>query len=423
MVHAHVPTFFTRRNLQKNTQQLTCLKVKRKTLARYIVSEILPPLFVGLLAFTFLLLIVRILKLIELVVTRGVPLIQIGKLLALIMPTFLELTVPMAFLLAILLGLGRLSNDHEILALKALGISPIQILLPLGLIAVLIAGITLSLTMYARPAANQALRKELYNIARSRIGTALKEKVFNDDFPKILIYVEEIIPPGNTAQGVLIVDKRDAAKEDVILGKVALISTDEQTNTLGLRLFDGSIYEREKKRPGFSQTRFNIYDFKVDLDELIGPVKKKDSGPKDVSVKHLLHLIREKESQGANAIPERMELQQRFSFAFAPFVFCLLGVSLILLPRASRSNRSWGFASCLFWLVTYYGLLSLGKALGDKGFLAPGPALWLPNLVVGGLSFHLFTRAVRESPLMVLTKFDTAFAWAGKHVNRLKRAH
>ena len=73
--------------------------------------------------------------------------------------------------------------------------------------------------MFARPAANTALRKELYNIARSRIGTALREKVFNDDFPKILIYVEEIIPPGTTAQGVLIVDRRDPNKEASSLAK------------------------------------------------------------------------------------------------------------------------------------------------------------------------------------------------------------
>jgi len=395
--------------------------VKRKTLARYIVSEILPPFFVGLLAFTFVLLIARILKLIELVVTRGVPLLQIGKLLSLILPTFLELTVPMAFLLAILLALGRLSHDHEILALKASGVGPYQILWPIAILAVIIAAITLCLTLFARPAANQALRKELYSIARSRIGTALKEKVFNDDFPKILIYLEEIIPPGNTAQGVLIVDKRDAAKEDIILGKVAMISTDEQTNTLGLKLFDGSIYETEKKRPGFSQTRFNIYDFKVDLDELIGPVKKKDSGPKDVSVKHLLHAIDEKEKNGATAIPERMELQQRFSFAFVPLVFCLLGVSLTLLPRSVRASRSWGFALCLFWLLTYYGLLSLGKALGDKGIVWPAPALWLPNFVVGSISVHLFLRAVRESPLLMMAKFDAAFAWVGKVMNRLAR--
>jgi len=318
--------------------------VKRRTLARYLISEILPPFFFGLLAFTFVLLIARILKLIELVVTRGVPLLQIAKLLSLILPTFLELTVPMAFLLAILLGLGRLSHDQEILALKASGVSPLRILWPIAHLALIIAAITLLLTMVARPAANQALKKELYNIAKSRIGTALKEKVFNDDFPKILIYVEEIIPPGNTAQGVLIVDKRDPQRDDIILGKVAIISTDEQTNTLGLRLFDGSIYERQKKRPGFSQTRFNIYDFKLDLDDLVGPVKKKDSGPKEVSLNHLIATIHQKEDSGVKAIPERMELQQRFSFAFVPLIFCLLGVSLILLPHSARAGRSWDFS-------------------------------------------------------------------------------
>jgi lipopolysaccharide export system permease protein len=297
-----------------------------------------------------------------------------------------------------------------------------QILWPVAIIAVVIAAITLLLTMFARPAANQALQKELYNIAKSRIGTALREKVFNDDFPKILIYVEEIIPPGNTAQGVLIVDKRDPAKEDIILGKVALISTDEQTNTLGLKLFDGSIYEREKKRPGFSQTRFNIYDFKLDLDELLGPIKKKDSGPKEVSFKRLIHLIREKEGRGIKALPERMEMQQRFSFAFVPLVFGLLGVSLTLLPRSARASRSWGFALCLFWLLAYYALLSLGKALGDKGMLEPVPALWLANLVVGGIAIHLFTKAIRESPLALLTKLDTAFAWAGQHMSKLKQS-
>lgn len=395
--------------------------MKRRTLARYLISEILPPFFFGLLAFTFVLLIARILKLIELVVTRGVPLLQIAKLLSLILPTFLELTVPMAFLLAILLGLGRLSHDQEILALKASGVSPLRILWPIAHLALIIAAITLLLTMVARPAANQALKKELYNIAKSRIGTALKEKVFNDDFPKILIYVEEIIPPGNTAQGVLIVDKRDPQRDDIILGKVAIISTDEQTNTLGLRLFDGSIYEREKKRPGFSQTRFNIYDYKLDLDDLVGPVKKKDSGPKEVSLNHLIATIHQKEDSGVKAIPERMELQQRFSFAFVPLIFCLLGVSLILLPHSARAGRSWGFLLCLFWLLAYYGLLSLGRALGDKGLLHPVPALWLPNLVVGGIAVHLFTKALRESPLQLLTKLDAAFTWTGQRVGRLKR--
>ena len=394
--------------------------MKQKTLSRYLIGEILPPFFFGLLAFTFILLIARILKLVELLVTRGVPLVQIFQLFSLFLPTFLELTVPMAFLLAVLLGLGRLASDTEILALKASGISPVQILWPVAMIAAMMALATVFITTFARPAANMGLKKELYNIAKTRVGTALKEKVFNDDFPNILIYVEEIIPPGDTAQGVLIVDKRDQLREDIILSKVALITTDEDTNTLGLKLFDGSIYERQKNRPGFSETRFNIYDFKLDLDELVGRVKRKDAGPKEMSLNRLIRAIREKQALGANAIPERMELHQRFSFAFVPLIFCVLGVSLTLLPRSSRVGRSWGFALCVLWLLIYYTLLSLGKALGEKGVLPPLPAIWLPNVVVGAIATHLFTKALRESPLSLQDRVDGGLAWVARCMERVR---
>jgi lipopolysaccharide export system permease protein len=394
--------------------------VKRRTLFFYLVAEVLPPFFFGLLAFTFLLLIARLLKLIELVVTRGVPLLQIGKLFSLILPTFLELTVPMAFLMAILLGLGRLSNDQELLAMKASGVSPRQILWPIALLATIIALTTLGLTMFARPAANFALKKELYNIAKSRVGTALREKVFNDDFPNILIYVEEIVPPGNTAQGVLIVDKRDKVREDIILGKVARITTDEETNALGLRLFDGSIYEREKNRPGFSQTRFNIYDFKLDLDDLMGPVRQREAGPKEMPLAALLTAIETKQSGGNKAIAERMELHQRISFGFVPLIFCLLGVSLTLLPRTSRANRSWGFMLCTAWLMVYYALLSLGKALGDKSILHPMLALWLPNLVVGGIGLHFLRHAQHELPLLLPGMIDRVVVQAGDTLTKFR---
>jgi hypothetical protein len=55
----------------------------------------------------------------------------------------------------------------------------------------------------------------------------------------------------------------------------------------------------------------------------------------------------------------------------------------------------------------------MGKALGEKGLLHPLPALWLPNLVVGGIAVHLFVKALRESPLAIAVKWDNAFSWAG----------
>ena len=394
--------------------------MKRRTLTGYLLSEILPPFLLGLLTFTFILLIARILKLVELIVTRGIPLSQVGRLLTLILPTFLELTLPMAFLLAILLGLGRLSGDQELLALKSSGVSPLQILLPLTFVAAIVALITLLLTTWVRPAAQVALKNELYDIAKTRIGTALREKVFNDDFPNILIYVEEIRPPGNVAQGILIIDKRESAKDNIILGKVGLINTEEQTHTLSLRLFDGSIYERDRTRSGFSQTNFNIYDFKLDLDEFIGPAKMKDAGPKEMSLSRLLKTIDEKQAAGMVATPELMEFHQRIAFSFAPIVFCLLGVSLSLLPRTSRANRSWGVALCIVWLVIYYALLSLGKALGERGTFHPFVALWFPNIIVGVISLHLFRKALYESPLLLQARFDAASLWLGQRLTRFE---
>lgn len=374
----------------------------------------------GLLTFTFILLIARILKLVELIVTRGIPLTQVGRLLVLILPTFLELTLPMAFLLAILLGLGRLSGDQELLALKSSGVSPVQILLPLIFVAASVAVITFLLTTWVRPAAQVALKDELYNIAKTRVATALREKVFNDDFPNILIYVEEIIPPGNVGQGILIIDKRETARDNIIVGKVGLINTEEQTHTLSLRLFDGSIYERDRTRSDFSQTNFNIYDFKLDLDEFIGPAKMKDAGPKEMSLNRLLKTIEEKQAAGINARPELMEFHQRIAFSFAPIVFCLLGVSLSLLPRTSRANRSWGVALCVVWLVVYYALLSLGKALGERGAFHPFVALWFPNIIIGIISLHLFRKALYESPLLLQTRFDAASLWLGQRLTRFE---
>lgn len=388
----------------------------KRTLTAYIISEVLPPFLLGLAAFTLMLLVARILRLVELVVTRGVPFLQIGKLFALILPTFLEMTVPMALLLGIFLGLGRLSGDHELLALKASGISPTQILLPIGTIALFISLITLLLTTLVRPAANLALKKELYNIAKNHVGTALREKVFNDDFPQVLIYVEDVVPPGDTSQGVLIVDRRNQARENIIFGKVALILSDEESKTINLKLFDGAIYEREKKRSSFSQTRFNTYDFKLDLEEAFSPIRKKERGPKEMSLRRLGKAIQLKEEQGLSPTAERIELHQRFSFAFAPLVLSLLGVSLVLVPTRSRASRSWGFTLCLSWLLVYYGLLSMGKALGERDILPPVLALWIPNIVVGLIAIRLFRKALKESPLLIQSKLEDFFLYLNRRI-------
>jgi len=372
----------------------------------YVVSEILPPFLIGLLAFTFVLLIARILKLVELVVTRGVSLLQIGKLLALIFPTFLEMTVPMAFLLGILFGLSRLSSDQEVLALKASGISPGQILLPIAIVALVISSITLLLTTWGRPAANLALKKELYNIAKSRIVTALREKVFNDDFPKVLIYFDELVPPGDTSQGVVIVDRRDPTTENIIFAKAAFFLSDEESQSLSFKLFDGTVHERKRNRAGFSHTLFNVYDFHLDVDETFNLGRKRERGVNEMSLRRLQNAIIRKKESGIKPTAELMELHQRFAFPFTPIIFSLLGVGLVMRPTPARTSRAGGFVLCLFCLLVYHATLSAGRALGEREMIAPALALWLPNILVGLIAIYFFRKALTESPAWIQTKVE-----------------
>src|SRR5262245_57781188 len=108
-----------------------------KILHRYIFREVVTPFLLGLGIFTFVLLIARLLKLIEMVVNRGLPATQILELLGYLLPAFLEVTVPMAMLLAILIAFGRLSADSEMVAMRSSGLSIYQLAPPVALFVLL----------------------------------------------------------------------------------------------------------------------------------------------------------------------------------------------------------------------------------------------------------------------------------------------
>ncbi|MBF8250583.1 MAG: rane protein, partial [Deltaproteobacteria bacterium] len=152
-----------------------------RTLNRYLLKEITVPFILSLIIFTFVLLLDRMMQqLIELVVGRGVHISDIGMLIVYIIPSFLTLTIPMSFLLALLLAFGRLSSDGEVIAMKASGVSLYQMLIPVTVLSVLAYIMTFYLFLYALPWGNQSFRVKVFDIASARASTAIKEGVFND---------------------------------------------------------------------------------------------------------------------------------------------------------------------------------------------------------------------------------------------------
>lgn len=359
----------------------------------------LGPFAAGLALFTFILLIARIMKLVELVVNRGVPLGQVLLLFSYILPAFLEVTVPMALLLAILMAIGRMSADSELIALRASGLSLYQITVPIAAFAIVIFAASMALSLHARAWGNSRLKTGIFELARTRATAGLTENVFNDDFAGLVIYVEEIEPPGTELRRILISDRRVPDQENTVIASSGTLVADEDAQTLHLRLQDGVTFTNDAANEEFHKTDFVEYDVSLDLTEALGELETRERAPMEIPLDELQTIIGDRQGAGEDAVPERIELMRRYAVPFAALIFPLLAVPLGLQPV--RAVRSRGLAVSLVIILVYYLLLTGGDALAANRILPVPVAIWMPNAILTTAGVFLFARAAREarSPL------------------------
>ena len=385
---------------------------------RYILRELLVPFVLGIAIFTSILLIVRILKLVELVVNRGVPLLQILKLFSYILPAFLEVTVPMALLLAILVAFGRLSSDSEIIALRATGVSLYRLMAPVGVFACVVSVLTFGLSAHARPWGNSLLRSGLYEMVKARVSAGIKSKVFNDEFAGLVIYVARIEPPGNNLYDILISDTRDPKLQNTVYARFGTVVSRQDSDTLTLRLADGGIYSAAAKIDGYQDTRFTTYDITLNLNVALEELRSKPKEASEMTIAELRQAMAEREERGEPGWAERVELHRKLSIPFACLVFAALGVPLGIQP--SRAVHSRGFSVSLVLIFSYYLLMTLGQNLGERGALPVSVAVWLPNVALSIVAIGLLSRAARDANLAGAGR---AGRWVASLRSRLAGGH
>lgn len=378
----------------------------KKTVSLYILKEILPIFLIGLMTFTVILLMDKILKLIDLIVTRGVNLSQIFMLLLFISPSFLIFTIPVSVLSAILLSFGRLSGDSEITAFKASGISLYQLYLPVLLFSLVAYLLTTFLVIYGLPWGNRGFKATLYLLAQSKVNIEIKERVFNDAFDGFVIYVDKVPIQGSKMEGILIYDERNREGVNTIFAKEGFLVSNPKSQEIILRLFNGDIHRLEPKTNTYQKMQFDTYDLRLELAKTLVAIGKK-LRDHEMSIDDIREKIEKKRSLGQDATPQEVELHKRYAIPFSCLVFGLIGLPLGIQPR--RSGRSYGFVLSLFILLAYYISLSASEMIALKKAIPPFLAGWLPNLAFGILGLYLLFRASREVPFKPVVWMEEAF--------------
>ncbi len=358
---------------------------------RYIVGEIVAPFALGVALLTFALVTGRLLKLTEMVVNRGVSLADVASLIGYIMPAFLELTFPMAVLLGVLMGFGRMSGDRELIAARACGISLYRLAMPVLGFALAMWAISSWLAFSVRPWANSHLRQRLFELTQTQSSAGLKDKVFNRNFPGLVVYVDHIAAKDEVLHGVMISDARNPSQQNTIIAKEGVIVPDRASQTITLRLYDGSVFGLEAGNDTTHVTSFRIYDLNLQPDAELGAGER---DPEEMSYGALRAAAATARAAGKPDYNVETELAGKFTLPFTTVLFALLGIPLGLKPARGGQSERFGVAIALFF--TYYSLMRAGEALALRGRLDSYIAMSIPDIFFAVLAVGLFLRSAAD---------------------------
>jgi len=362
-----------------------------KTLDRYLIREVLPPLFLSLLIFTFILCLPPIMEQLEALVAKGVPWGTAARMLLTLVPQALGLTIPMALLVGLLIGLGRMSGDREAVALLACGVSPYRLLRPVLVLAMAAGVIHLYVMIWAIPDANQTFREITYDVVSQQVENDVKPQVFFENFPNLVLYARDIAPNGGGWKDVLVADTSTPASPVVSMARRGRLLLDRVNQTVQLILEDGNQYRTRTAASKDVDTFRFPHELIVKLDpKAVFPRFELLRGMNEMTIADLRRQAADKRAHGLSPHPEILAIQQRFSFPVACLVFAVIGIALGL--SVARDGKLAGFVVGIAVIFGYYILLYLaesltkgyyaGEAGGTRPLILAELARWAPNIIL-----------------------------------------
>jgi lipopolysaccharide export system permease protein len=368
-------------------------------LDRYVVREMVPPTALGLLLFTFILLLDTISNLMRILVSRGADLVTVLKAFLYLLPSIFSVTIPMAFLLGVLLAFGRLASDSEIVALRASGVSPARLLRPVLALATFSGLATFYVVGIALPAANQAYRELIFKLVISKARTQMAPRVFNDDLVAgMVFYISDIDSRSGEWRDVFIHDGRDHAKPRLILARTGRLHVDEPRKTVGLDLTQATEYSFNQIDPADFHLARSETSYQPLPYETFFPNVALSKGDREMSLGELEDQVRNLKEHGKGRADWgrfAVEWHKKFAIPTACIVFGLLGLGLSL--GSKKEARSAAFGLSILVIFIYYVIIRLGEQAGDTGMLAPFLAMWGANIILAAVAVVLLVLNHREA--------------------------
>jgi LPS export ABC transporter permease LptG len=405
------------------------------TLTRYVLKEMIGPTALGFAFYTSIIAMRLLFDLAGMIIRRSLSAGAVGELLLYSLPNIVVLTLPMSLLFGILIAIGRLSSDSEIVAMRALGISTRKIYRPVFLFSFLVFLITLYLINYVLPKGNArfvALRAELTAASAERV---VKPRVFHTEYENLMIYVNDVDPTTGQWKGVFVADSRgdnsqDATTPAQAAQQAAARREDEDTvgglaqQSSGQRVIVADRGNITLERPSkaiwmnLSGAETHVWDpgkpDRYDRTEsatqrILLPTRSSGTtfdtntlarSFREMNLGEL--LSQERQLSRSRSLSDRynrnialVEIHKKFAIPFACIAFGVLGLPLGITNR--RGGKSSGFSLSIAIIVGYYLMLTNGEELAGSGKIPPAVGMWSANVILLAVGIYLLSRANRDA--------------------------
>ena len=363
-----------------------------KILKRYIFDEWFALFFLSIVVITFILLVGNMVKLVELVVAKGIDGFAILRLVGYLMPSLLIYSIPIATLTATLLTFGRMAYDQELTAIRSSGISLYPVAGSMLLIATLLSLVCLYCNDSLIPWAHYQQRRIIRDIAVKNPAAYLEEKTFIKSFRGYIIFIYRV--RDDYLQDIRIYQPQNDKPTRVIMAERGEFIAIPEKNAVKVALKNGTADEPSFDDPG-SSFKINFQNSFIILELNDGqPSKELNKKPQDMTIKELEQEAATMRVLGVDERPLLVALHRKYALSFSSLIFALLGMPLAI--RVKRRERSLGFGLSVLTCVVYYILLAVGENLALRNLISPAIGIWLANALLGLVGGWLFFRVLES---------------------------
>lgn len=412
-----------------------------KVLTRYLLKAHVGPLVFAFVALTGVILINTLARSLADLAGKGLPARIFLEFFILSLPANIALTLPMSVLVAVLFVFSQMAAENEITALRASGVDLRRMVLPLLLVASVIAGGMVWFNNEVLPAANYRWRLLMTDVGQTSPLLLLQPQIINsvstgDGAQHYYIQASEIDQAANRLYDVAIFDVSNPTRTRTIYADSGSMLVSGDGQDFMLTLFDGTMRELRGSEPesfqrmAFEQQILRMAGVRQTLERTEESARRTDRDMPASMMRDTIRSLREQVGtleenryvplppsagvddsvqmrgrmvpygearlQGVKREIRRyqVEIQKKYSIASATLVFVLIGVPLAL--RFPRGGVGMVIAASLGIFSIYYVGLIGGEALADQGIMPAWVAMWLTNALFGTLGVIGLWRMGRE---------------------------